>query len=182
MAKEKENYLAGYVVQYRKLTALFSEDMDLLISPLDDETKSCVITTANYHKAQALKKFLSAEINEELGRYLKVEINYTGIDHKMCNWLNDLFEGNPHFSRTRVAVDAMSGKETPLCLFKDETIQYAADSRFVPYGYETTLAEKLVQDLFKPEMLGMSYITEEKSGFAVVDFPEAQTDEDYYKY
>lgn len=56
----------------------------------------------------------------------------------------------------------MSGCDVIITTFKDETIQYPADNRFVPNGYETTLAEKLVKDLFKKEFRRSVYVTKEK--------------------
>lgn len=159
----KVGKLPPYAIRYNELVALFGDDPDLTISPVDDKSRSCVIFSSNYHKIVALSKVLKTD------EFLKIEFEYEGESNPYMQTIADAFIGNPHFDSIRVAIETMTGTEHIITEFKNETIQYNADNRFVPGGYETTLAEKIVKDLFVKEYRRSVYITkrndEEDLGF-----------------
>lgn len=153
---ESAGKLPPYAIRFNELEALFGEDADLEIY-LDDATRTATIRSSNYYKLSSLATVLKAENDG-----LKIEFVYDGLQNDYARIIEAVFTGNPHFDNVRIATEAGSGFKHVITTFKDETIQYDADNRFVPHGYETTLAEKLVKNLFKKEFRRSVYVTKEK--------------------
>ena len=149
--------LPPYALNYNRIVALFGKDPELNISELDNENRTVTISSKNYHKLSALGKVLRSPMEQ-----LNIKLVNEDFESEYVRTLEDVFAGNPHFDNIRVAIDAMTLDEVPIVTFKDETIQYPADNRFVPHGYETTLAETLVKQLFKGEYRRNTYVTKEK--------------------
>lgn len=135
-----------YVIHYNKLVALFGEDPDFEISPIDDETRSCTISTENRLKYMLLEKNLySADVDDkQLGLHINLE--YTGADRMGANELAALLSTNPHFHSLYEA------KEGPFqfssVVFKKEVLQFYNDNIFDPYIHASVLAQDMVKDLF----------------------------------
>lgn len=151
--------LPPWAIRYYELEALFGDDDDLIIS-LDDETHTATIMSENYTKLDALAQVLKLDNNG-----LHIELVCTGVSNTYARTIQNVFEGNPHFDNVRIATEVGTGFKHVITTFKDETIQYNADNRFVPGGYETTLAEKIVKDLFKKEYRRSVYVTKDKQGY-----------------
>lgn len=147
-----------YVIAYNKLKALFGVDRDLNISELDTATRSCIISSdKNYRKIYAISQALKPEING-----LTIVCKYTGEETDYARTIREIFEGNAHLDSVRITTERDTSVKHLITTFKDETVQYAADNRFVPGGYTTTLAENLVKDLFKSQYRRSVYVTKDK--------------------
>lgn len=157
--------LPPYAIRFNELNALFGDDDELTLS-LDDETRTATIESKNFHKLDALAQVLRLENDG-----LKIEFLYDGESNSYFRTIEEVFKGNPHFDNIRIATEADTGIKHIITTFKDETIQYDADNRFVPHGYETTLAEKLVKNLFRKEFRRSMYVTKEKSkSYSVINY------------
>lgn len=152
-----DNRLPPYALNYNRLKALFDGDPELTISPLDVKGRSVTISSHNYYKILALSKILRSPMEG-----LKIKLVSETFDSEYARTLEDALKGNPHFESMRVATEAQTGNKILITTFKDETIQYDADNRFVPHGYETTLAETLVKQLFRREYRRSVFVTKEK--------------------
>ncbi len=156
--KDEVKKLPGYAEAYNILVAVFGGDPELHISKCDDSTRSCTISSKNYHKLDALSKAMRDDI---MGLSINFEFD-SDLSTEAAVWLNDIFNGNPHLDRIRVATEAMTEEKHTLCIFKDETVQYQSDDRFVPGGYSTSIVEKLIPVLFKSQYRRLKYITTDK--------------------
>lgn len=136
-----------YVTFYNALEAMFSGDEAYHLSPLDDATKSCTLTTDNRMKYILLKENLKTEFPEFGESGLTINLEYVGRDGMDANELAAIFSTNPHFSY----LFESKGGPFPFasCVFKNEVIQYHNDNLFDPHSYKSDLAENIVKGLFK---------------------------------
>lgn len=155
-ADEEFKRLPPYAINYNRLVALFGGDPELTFD-LDEDTRTATISSKNYHKLEALGKVLRNPMEQ-----LNIKLVNEGFDNEYVRVLEDAFAGNPNLDNIRIAIEAMTQTEVPVVTFKDSTIQFQADNRFVPHGYETTLAEILVKQLFNREYRRNPYVTKEK--------------------
>lgn len=166
-AAEQLERVAPQWIIYNKLCQ-FLDDDEITISkpvPTEDNKKifEIAISSKNFHKITAIAKVFVPSLNNVIFKF-----KYEDYDNEYVRTLTDLFTGNKHFDNIRVATEAMSEIKVVVTTFKDETIQYKADNRFVPKGYETTLAEKLVKEFFNEDYRKSVYVTKEKGSYTTL--------------
>lgn len=159
--KEIKRVAPQYIIE-NKLREFLADPEITIAAPEAIPTKDgwfeIVISSKNYHKITALAKTFKTKLDNVIFKF-----KYEDVDDDYTRTLTDVFAGNKHFDNIRTAYDAMSGFPVIITTFKDETIQYKADNRFVPDGYETTLMEDLVKDFFREDYKRSIYVTKEKS-------------------
>lgn len=159
-----------WVIYYRKLEALFSEDDEVKVIFNEDE-KEVTLYVDDDSKASALSELLPGEV--EFGSYvLKVTVvpsnclkKQNGTDAKL---VANAFSGNSALSYIKTV--QVGTNHMTFVVFVKEVVQYFTDDLGDIHGIHSTLYQDLAKDIFC-NLDGVYFCTDVESGFGLVSLP-----------
>lgn len=148
--KEGLSIYAPWIIFYRQVQALFTQDPEVNVIYNDDE-KDIVLYVDNPTKAEALSKLLPAS---RIFGTVKVTVtvvpaNAEGDDR--MKYLEAAFKGNDAFSHISTVQDIPPmhlPNPITYCVFKKEVVQYDADDLSSESGKASTLYQDLAKEVF----------------------------------
>jgi len=144
------NVYAPWIIFYRQIEAMFSEDPEVVVT-YDDETKTITLRVEDLKKAEALSKLLPSHRvfgNVEV-TVTVVPANKEPIDKS--KYLEAAFRGNGAFSHITTIQDIPPmhlPNPVTYCVFKKEVVQYDADDMSSESGRISTLYQDIAKELF----------------------------------
>ena len=128
-----------------KVEAIFGDDPEITVS-YDEEDVFLRLLVANQSKAEALSKILGT--SRQLGNVeLKISVIPANESESKVELFRRAFAGNPAVSEV-TSVD-VAGFSADYVIFEPEVVQYRSDDLSSIYGIDTTVYEKIADDIFE---------------------------------
>ena len=154
----KLNLQAPWTTYANEVEKLFEKDPEVAVE-YDDAAKKLMLYVDSQEKAEALDSLFPNEV--EFGNVkVTVEVIPANItDLTMVNLFERAFKGNPAVSYIKT-VEAM-GFSASYVVFQPEVVQFFNDNLGDINGNETTLYEKIADDVFDGRHEGVFFCTDE---------------------
>lgn len=162
MAK-KAGIQAPWVTTYKKICALFENDMDLHISDINEATPgicTIVISSQNNAKLESIKKILKNHF--EFGNVtMDIEFIPENDDDKITDSdFRNAFNCNENLAEVR-NIELPDGSVKTYVVFEKEVVQFYNDDLTDLYGNYNGLMEDIARELFNDVDPSISYCTAE---------------------
>lgn len=164
-----------WVEYYRKISALFAQDLDIRIL-FDEEELKLMIYVYNDRKARAMDALVGTEkvfgnvtlkievipANNKV-EFLSATTGYTKTEKKAL--AGALFQGNSAVKSIHDIENYFEGTVTYI-IFEKEVVQYFDDNLGSYYGLKSTLYEDIAKDVLSP-VAGVYYCTSNEFGSTI---------------
>ena len=160
---KKAGIQAPWVTTYKKICALFENDMDLHISDINEPTPgncTIVISSQNNAKLESIKKILKNHF--EFGNVtLDIEFIPEDNNEKITDSdFRNAFNCNENLTEVRT-IETPDGFSRTYVVFEKEVVQFYNDDLTDLYGNYNGLMEDIARELFNEVDASISYCTNE---------------------
>lgn len=160
---KKAGIQAPWVTTYKKICALFENDMDLHISDINEATPgncTIVISSQNNAKLESIKKILKNHF--EFGNVtLDIEFIPEDNNEKITDSdFRNAFNCNENLTEVR-NIELPDGSVKTYVVFEKEVVQFYNDDLTDLYGNYNGLMEDIARELFNEVDASISYCTNE---------------------